>query len=484
MNTAIVRSFKGEIESYLKQEHNRFESRINDAFKLLNIKTWLNRAGIVKHDGYHASHLLFVLVILPLLKVSSVHRFCGKHWEKWSQSQKDAFYRFKRQRSFRWQSFLHLVNLQIFKRIKLHCVPLKERYFILDDTIFHKRGKKMENVSFVRDHTRGKSILGYCVVVLALFNGKSLYPLDFSYRFGQKRHHKSPREILGDFRTAFGKRCFEAKYCTKMELGLMMIKQAVFRGVMPGYVLFDSWYACPSFINSIRAISSKIHVVCRLKQSKTHYYHNGKPFTLGLLYKQIQKRMRKNRKTGLDIGRVTVTIPNSNDPVVIVFVRGYQEPELDPVSGRKKTKDAKWTAFLSTDTRLHSSTIIKKYTYRWPIEVCFKECKQLLELGKDQANDFQSQIAATTISFLRYNLLSYLNEMENYQTLGGFFETLSDAMAVITYAKRMYRFFLGLFQVGISKIFELLDIDMDYQPFLEAISGQLTGLSPFKGCET
>lgn len=483
MNTAIVKSFKGEIESYLNQGHNRFESRIDDAFNLLNIKTWLSRASIVKHDGYHASHLLFVLVILPFLKVTSIHRFCGKHWESWSQSQKDAFYRFKRQISFRWHTFLQSVNLQIFKRIKLNRVPLKERYFILDDTVFHKRGKKMENVSYVRDHARGKSILGFCVVALALFNGKSVYPLDFSFRFGQKRHRKSP-EVLGDFRTAFGKHCFESKYCTKIELGLMMIEQAVFKGIMPGYVLFDSWYACPSFINSIRAISSRIHVICRLKRSKTHYLHNGKPFTLSLLYKQIQKRMKKDSKTGLTIGRITVTMPESNEPVVIVFASGYQEPDLDQVSGKKMDKNPKWTAFVSTDTSLHSSTIIQKYTCRWPIEVCFKECKQLLELGKDQANDFQSQIAASTISFLRYNLLSYLNEIENCQTLGGFFERLSNAMAVISYAERLYSFFMGLFRVGVSKIFELFDIDDDFQPFLNAISGQLANLSAFKGCET
>lgn len=484
MNTSTARIFKGEIQRYLTQSQNSFESRINDAFTLLNIKTWLCRANIIKKDGFHAAHLLFVLTILPLLKVRTIHNFCGKCWTNWSQSQKDAFYRFKGKQSYRWRTFLNKVNIEILKRIKFNKIPIKQRHFILDDTIFQKRGKKMENISFVRDHAAGRSVLGYHIVTLALFNEKSVYPLDFAYRLGKKRHPKSPKEIIGDSRTAFGQRCFEAKYCTKLELGQMMIARAVSQGIIPGYVLFDSWYAFPSFINGIRGIDERIHVICRLKESKTHYVYNGKAYRLGALYKKIKHLMKKDSKTGLNVTRVSVTIPGSNERVVIIFTKGYQEPVLDEVSGKKEDKQPKWAAFLSTDTRLHSSTIIQKYIKRWPIEVCFKECKQMLELGKDQSNDFQSQISATTISFLRYNLLNYLNEIENYQTLGGFFDILTDEMAVITYAQRLYGFFIGLFKVGISKISELFGLDDDFQPYLDILTGQLGCLSAFEGCDT
>lgn len=484
MNTSNTRSFKGEIQRYLIQSQNSFESRINDAFALLNIKTWLCRANIIKKDGFHAAHLLFVLIILPLLKVKSVHHFCGKCWLQWSQSQKDAFYRFKGKQSYRWRTFLYKVNLEIFKRIKLHKIPIRQRHFILDDTVFQKRGKKLENVSFVYDHTVKRSVLGYNIVTLALFNEKSVYPLDFAYHFGKKRHPKSSEEVIGDSRTAFGQRCFEAKYGTKLELAHMMVARAVAQGIVPGYVLFDSWYAFPSFIEGIWRIDERIHVICRLKDTKTQYCYNGKNHCLSALYKKVKHQMKKDTKTGLDIIRVKVTMPSSNDPVVIVFTKGYQEPDIDEIGGKKEVKQSKWAAFLSTDTRLHSSTIIKKYIKRWPIEVCFKECKQMLELGKDQSNDFQSQISATTISFLRYNLLNYLNEIENYQTLGGFFDILTDELAVITYAQRLYSFFIGLFKVGLSKIVKLLDLDCDFQSYIDIITGQLTCLSAFKGCET
>jgi IS4 transposase len=53
--------------------------------------------------------------------------------------------------------------------------------------------------------------------------------------------------------------------------------------------------------------------------------------------------------------------------------------------------------------------VIKKYTKRWAIEVFFKESKQLLGLGKEQSNSFQAQVFSATTSFIRYNLLVYLN---------------------------------------------------------------------------
>jgi len=48
---------------------------------------------IIKKEEYPASHLLFVLFILPLLKLNNFQFFCSKGWQQWSHSGKDAFYR-------------------------------------------------------------------------------------------------------------------------------------------------------------------------------------------------------------------------------------------------------------------------------------------------------------------------------------------------------------------------------------------------------
>ena len=84
--------FKGEIEKYVNKSGNIFESKIDRVFSFLKIKTCLNRTNIKKYDGYSAAHLLFVLTLLPLLKIPTINFFCEKHLEQWSRIKKDTFY--------------------------------------------------------------------------------------------------------------------------------------------------------------------------------------------------------------------------------------------------------------------------------------------------------------------------------------------------------------------------------------------------------
>ena len=484
MSTMNRKKFKGEIENYLRNGLHNFESKVDRAFSALKFKTLLCKANIIKKDGYHACHLLLILVILPLLKVKTVHSFCQKHWLQWSSAQKDTLYRFKQNTKYRWRAFMYKSNSQIFDAIELSKESQQDIYFVIDDTILAKLGRKIENVSFIHDHNLGRSVLGFCIVTLGLFTAQGFYPLDFAYCFGKKRHRKSPEENIGDPRKSSGQRSFEAKHYTKLELSLMMIQSAVKSGIVPGYVLFDSWYSWPKLINAIRKIKKSIHVICRLKDSNVQYEYKGKKYKLSALYKKVKSQLNKDKRTGLLLKRIRIKLPQSAQTAVIIFSRGYCEPEIDKPKGSKKKKEPKWVAFLSTDTQLHASTIIKKYTKRWPIEVCFKECKQLLGLGKDQSNDFNAQVFATTASFLRYNLLNYLNKIENYSTLGELFEQIADDSAVTSYAHRLWDFFRGLFLVSFSTIFDLFKINEDFQPYLDALTDSLAELTPFQGCET
>lgn len=141
-------------------------------------------------------------------------------------------------------------------------------------------------------------------------------------------------------------------------------------------------------------------------------------------------------------------------------------------------------AFLSTDTRLHSATIIKHYTRRWATEVCFKECKQLLGLGKEQSQSFEAQGFAATVSFLRYAVLSHLNEVENTGSKGMLFEHLAEQAAQVTYVQRLWQFFRRLFAISFSKIFELFKIEEEFQSYFQALEQAVLGCVPALGCET
>ena len=57
----------------------------------------------------------------------------------------------------------------------------------------------------------------------------------------------------------------------------------------------------------------------------------------------------------------------------------------------------------------------------------FKEDKQYLLLGKSQSQDFDAQIADTTLSLIRYILLSYYERTHYGISIGGLFRELSQA---------------------------------------------------------
>ena len=483
MFTTKCRKFKGEIESYLRIGQHHFDVKIDRAFCSLKIKTWLCRSEILKRDGYPASHLLLILFMLPVLRLNTINTFCNKQWYQWSAARKDTFYRFKH-RTYRWRSFFYQVIIEIFRHLRLDKGPVQDRYFVIDDSVIAKRGKLMQNVSFIYDHSLGRSVLGYCVVTLALFTGNGFYPIDFSYWFSKTCHPKSPDKNIGDPRSVSGQMSYEASCYSKPQLAIRMLKRATSRGLRAGYVLFDSWYAWPSFISEIGQISQQLHVICRLKDTMTKYEYRGKKYRLSKLYQKVKGNFRKSKRTGLLLKRVTVKMPGSNENATIVLAKGYCEPQHDTVKGKKKVKEPPWVAFLSTDTHLHAATIIKKYTKRWSAEVFFKESKQLLGLGKEQSNSFQAQVFATTNSFLRYAVLSYLNEREYKTTTGDLFEALADGSAIITYARKLWDFFRGLFKITFLKLFELFQIEDDFQSYFSIIDQAICASHPFKGCET
>jgi hypothetical protein len=483
MHTTNCKRFKGEIEKYLAKEKNIFESCIDRAFRMLQLKTKLNQNKIRKKEGHHPAHLLLIITLLPLFKIPTIHCFCMKNWYHWCSARKDAYYRFKQAPS-RWRSFTYAVIRKMFELLQFDRQPLKDRYLVIDDSPIPKRGRKIENVSFIYDHTIGRSILGFSLVTLGLFSGKNFYPVDFAYRFGKSRHPKSPEERIADPRSISGQMSYEAKHFGKLDLALQMIQRAFDRGIRAGYVLFDSWYAWPSLIKAIGNISQELHVICRLKDSKTLYEYKGEKYRLSELYRKVKSGLKKDSRTGLLLKRVTARLPDTEQDAVIVFSKGYHEPEQETGKGKKKEKESKWVAFLSTDTRLHTSTIIKKYTKRWTIEVCFKECKQLLGLGKDHSNDFNAQVFSTMASFLRYNLLNFLNEKENYETIGELFQDIVDESGIITYGQRLWEFFRGLFNVACSQLFSLFKIEEQCSSYIDALTQALCASTPFQRCET
>lgn len=100
--------------------------------------------------------------------------------------------------------------------------------------------------------------------------------------------------------------------------------------------------------------------------------------------------------------------------------------------------------------------MLEIYNIRWTIEVFLKESKQLFGLGKDHANDFDSQIAATTLKMLQHILITTRCRFENYESQGALFRQAIVEMFNEKLTHRLWVLLIKLINI-IVELFEDID---------------------------
>jgi hypothetical protein len=118
-------------------------------------------------------------------------------------------------------------------------------------------------------------------------------------------------------------------------------------------------------------------------------------------------------------------------------------------------KNGKWKVFLTTNLELSFIQLIEIYQTRWTIEVFFREGKQLLGLGKCQSNDFDAQIADTTITLIQYILLTIRHRFDRYETKGELFRTMQQEVLDVRLNERL----MGLLIEILNIMEDLFEID-------------------------
>lgn len=112
---------------------------------------------------------------------------------------------------------------------------------------------------------------------------------------------------------------------------------------------------------------------------------------------------------------------------------------------------------MTTNTELTFEQAYRIYSTRWSIEVIFKESKQNLGLGKCQSQDFDAQIAATTLCMIQYNLLSIAKRFSNYETLGELFRDTQKDSLQLTISEKIWVIIIEL----VSHLSEILNLDSE-----------------------
>lgn len=441
-----------ELKMTFVREHKKSEFFTN-FIEVLKIGKYHSVFSQVKQKGISSLLLIRILISFPFIDQRSVHGFTSSYWNRFAGFGKDAYYRLKNNPGINWRGFLTGVAKQVSdilneKGITTNINATTTRAFVFDDTAIAKTGYTIEGVSRIWNHVIHKSILGYQLLVMGFYDGSMFIPVNFSFHrekgknkkniFGlkpkyYKKQHKKKRD-----KGSFGAERKKELDMTKIAAVVKMIKYAVKKGITADYVLTDSWFSCREVVET--SINNGLKFVGMFSKVNTLFTYNNKKLT----YKEIRRLNKKHikRSKRFNLYYIRTVVDWKGQKVVLYFTR--------------RGKRGNWKTIISTDLKLSFNETVEVYQIRWSIEVFFKESKQMLGLGKSQGNDFDAQIADTTIVMIQYIFLALRNRIDRYESLGKLFEGTKADIIESRLQERLITLLIAILDV-IATIFEQLD---------------------------
>ncbi|GHT18113.1 IS4 family transposase ISDha5 [Bacteroidia bacterium] len=432
-------------------------------------------SAIDKINTQYSGIQRFILMILfPLFEVKDISYFTQSPVYQLYKCGKDVFYRFINNPEINWRKISFSVTKQLIKRVEKQSETTENeqiKCIIVDDTDLPKRGRCFELVSRIYSHVTHRHNLGFKGLFLGYHDGKSFFGLDFSLH-GEKGkkgdYGLSKKETKNRFskkrdENSFGKVRENEYFKSKIEMMISMLKSAISQGIRFDYLLVDSWFTCFEIVNFIKKRKIKCHFLGMLKNGNTKYHINGKDLTVKEILHNLKHSKKMSYSKKLHCWFYEQTVDFKGIKVKLFFCR--------------TTKRGKWNCLLTTNCELKFEKAYEIYATRWCIEVFFKECKQLLRLGKCESQDFDAQIAATTLCMLQFNLLSAVKRLENYESLGALFRHTKSETLEQTVKERIW---LIITQI-VAKIEKYFNFDSDF--IIENIiadNEELTNILNFK----
>jgi len=282
------------------------------------------------------------------------------------------------------QQRLNLVREAIAKE------HIKDGYLIVDDSLAHKSGKKIDGVGWHYDHSQKKSVLGHQIVSAHYYCRSFHLPLDFElYR----------RD--GGF--------------DKNQLARQLIDRAVATSLPFSTVLFDSWYFNEENIRHIEGCHKNWVAACK---SNRLVDWCGKAWSLIEVFKSFPKSefAMVTLKNGDQYWACTKVLTlKKGGRVRIVATHSQADCTDEPNFFATNRKD--WNA----------TRILDAYGVRWTIETFYRDAKQNLGLEDCQLRIWNGIKRHFRLVFLAFTFLqlSSLNRQlgkwfaANIKTIGG-----------------------------------------------------------------
>lgn len=402
---------------------NFIETAVNSVLKnpivsvLRDIKfsTILKQSNFIKRDIGVPPYMVilqFLYMFLINKKISTFMKYSNDSFKK------DIYYRLLKNGKYNWRKLLLLTSIKLINKLSAFQKPTDTKVLIIDDTVEIKRGKKIEgsckNIWSNKEH---RTVKGLNIVSLNYSDSHTDLMLDFSINYNKSK-------IISSTDTNFHHRSNAYKRRVEGNTGkntqaIDMLKRALNSGIYADYLLVDSWYAKPNFINEVKI--NGLDVIARIAKSNRIWQFTGKYKTLESLYQQAKnkKASKLGNYNSIKYSYMsTITTHKTLGRIKIVFIKTKEN--LIPI--------------LSTNTSLSDIEIINTYKKRWNIEQGYKDLREYFQFGKEENRIFEALIARITLSFLAYNLTSYINRINNEpQTLGNLFKDLEcqlDTLAI------------------------------------------------------
>jgi len=437
---------------------------IYQTMKLLGVKTILKNANFIKKREGVAPYLVLLHFVYMLVMNKKISTFIDQSSESFK---KDVYYRLLQTPSYNWRKLLSLTTLKIINLLHKLQDPSAIKVLIVDDTAEGKTGKYIEGSrDALWSNKEKRKIRGINVVSLNYSDGYSNFMLDFAIAMGNYARVKFEEFTQKlDCRTTAYKRRLELLK-GKSQIAIDMIRRAIKAGVQADYLLVDSWYSKPAFIQEMNTLG--LRVVSRIANNNKIWNFTSKEKTLSAIYEKYKKLKKVKDGTygkRVRFGYFSVIIKHKNvGKIKVVFIKTKEQ--LIPIA--------------STNLEISDEEIIEIYKRRWDIEQGYKDLRAHFGFGKEENRIYEALIARITLSFFAYNIVSYINRVNHEpKTLGGLFQDLECELHTLAIAMEA---FIQIME-KIAKIDEIVKRNEDLDIIIATLRSTTANLLGFR-CES
>lgn len=303
-----------------------------------------------------------------------------------------------------------------------------EGWLIVDDVLIPKPYARL--IAFCGwdfDHALGRNVFGLRLVFVVWGNGWLTVPLGFqvwqkdpSRKPRRKRKRRKPgrprkrgpkvhshtrrartqrvrrRALQQAARRVRPRTATGTHYHTKNALARALVWRVVRAGIQVRFLLFDNWYASRENLYFFTRL--ELAWVTRLK-SNTQVRYQGRTLTVQQVAATVAPA-NCHYYAALGARARSFGVELCGRPVKLTVVKHDSHPERDR------------TKYLATnELRLSTADHVRWYRRRWPVEVFFRDAKQLLGLGRSQVRQPQAVLTHLVLVCVAYVGLQLLKPL-------------------------------------------------------------------------